>query len=461
MKRNLPKSFQDFIHFMIAGGLARLLPFLLLPYVAKVLTTEDFGLFSLYRLYIGLGSVFFLLGIEQGLFRLIPEIASEQRLRFLSNAIFFTLFVIFFFSLLSWPWHEDLNQFLLTSNLPFPFLILPLLILANGLTIILLTYFSAQQQSKKYLVGNLIVQGSFFLLFLAGLQMGWQLAAFFLAFLLANFFLLVANAKLFFSVFTIAPDLNILKRLLRTGFPLMLLLLITYLLYQSDHYIIKFYLGVEQTGLYNYGYRFASMLLIFVMQSNNVWFPRVYAKGENFFKQHFSNYASLMALGCAGILWGVFLLFHFFPSLLIPKGFEISKQILLIVGMGYLVYGQAQMMDAWLILKHKSSVLVLISIIALFFNILFNLLLIPRFGLWAAAWITTISFTFIWLAILINLKSLLTRRILFNSFLKTILFLLPLFWTFLSESLLIPFFTFVILAGYELFKNPLVNLRQN
>ncbi len=456
MKLNFPKSFRDLINYLLAGGLARLLPFLLLPYIARILTPENFGLFSLYRLYIALGSVVLLFGVDQGLFRLLPELSEEDRPKYFSSAIFFVVLVIFVFSLISWPWQHQLNQILLKPDLSFPFFLLPLLILVNGLSTLILTSFSAQQQSKEYLIGNLLVQLTFFLLFLLGLQLGWQLEAFFVSFLLANLLLLFVNGKRILSAFRFVPDPEILKQLLKTGLPLMFLLLLTYLLYQSDHYIIKFYLGVEQTGVYNYGYRFASMLLIFVVQSNNVWLPRVYARGEDFFKQHFSAYASLIALACAAILWILLLLFHYFSGLLIPPGFEISKQILLIVGLGYVVYGQAQMIDAWLILKHKSRILVWISLLALFLNITLNLYLIPRFGLLAAALVTSLSFVFIWLSILVYLKQVLNAKTLILSMLKTGMYLLPFFWLFFSSSPLLPGLFFLLIAVLEISSNPIL-----
>ncbi|WP_456408482.1 oligosaccharide flippase family protein [Caldithrix abyssi] len=455
MNLRFSKSLQDFFNYMIAGGLARILPFLLLPYVAKVLTPEDFGFFSLYRLYTALGSVILLLGVEQGLFRLIPGLHAHERLRYLRAALSFILIFFIFLTVLSWPWQKPLNRFFLDPNISFPFLFIPLLILVNALSVLILTFFSACQESRKYLLGNLLVQGTFFTLFLSGLFLGWQLKAFFISFIAANLLLLFFNIDLLKSLRRLSFDWPILKRLLKTGFPLMLVLLLTYLLYQSDHYLIKFYLGVEQTGIYNYGYRFASMLLIFVVQSNNVWFPRIYARGEDFFKQHVGAYAALIALSCAGILWILLLLFHYFPSLLLPAGFEVSKTVLLIVGLGYMIYGQAQMIDGWLILKNKSNILVGISAVALAFNLIFNALFIPKFGILAAATITAFSFLLIWLAIIIYLGRFLNKKALSVTVLKTALFTAPFFLLFVYNQPLVWFTLFLFMGLLEFMRNPL------
>lgn len=122
MKLKFSKSFRDLVNYLLAGGLARLLPFLLLPYIARILTPENFGLFSLYRLYIALGSVLLLFGVDQGLFRLLPEVSENKRRKYLSSAVIFVVFVVIVFSIISWPWHDQLNKLLLKADLPVPFL---------------------------------------------------------------------------------------------------------------------------------------------------------------------------------------------------------------------------------------------------------------------------------------------------------------------------------------------------
>ncbi len=168
MKFKTSKSLQDFFNYIVATGLARLLPFFLLPYAAKILTPQEFGFFSLYRLYIAIGTVILLFGVEQALFRLLPEFSEPERLKALRAALQFVAGVILIALLVSWPWYGFLNRVLFTATLPFPFWLLFILILVNGLSTVLLTAFSAQQLSKKYLISNVWLQISFFFLFLFG-----------------------------------------------------------------------------------------------------------------------------------------------------------------------------------------------------------------------------------------------------------------------------------------------------
>ncbi|NOX88724.1 MAG: oligosaccharide flippase family protein [Calditrichaeota bacterium] len=456
MKFQFSRSIRDLSRYLLSGGVTRILPFFLLPYIAHILTAEEFGLYTLYRLYITLGSTLILAGVEQGLFRLIPEYPPADRIRFLNNAFLFVLTFVILIVIVTFPVDAVLNALLFERSITFPFYLLPALIGVNAVTTLIITFFSAQRQSGSYLKSNLIAQGSFFILFLIGLMAGLGLKSFFYAFFLSNGILFVSSFSLWKKVLRPKISLPDLTLLFRTGFPLMLVTLISYLLYQSDHYVIKFYLGLEITGIYNYGYRFAAMIMIFVVHTNYVWFPRVYELGEDFFKRNLKSYSSLIIISCAGIFWALVLLFHYLPSIMIPAGFEISKQILTVVGIGYIIYGHAQMMDSWLILKNKSKILVLISSLALVFNVGFNLWLIPKFGLIAAAAVTTVSFLLIWIVLLFYLKNFIENAILLNIFLKMFYFILPCFFLFTAIPVWIPFLFFVLTALIELRTNPLL-----
>ncbi len=457
MKVRFASSLRDLFNYLLAGGLSRLLPFFILPYVAHVLNAEDFGLFTLYRLYIALGATVLLSGVEQGLFRLLPEIDESLNTTYFTQAFYFTTLFTIFVTALLLPFKEELGQWLFNKSATRYFLILPFLIYANNLNTLVLTYLSARRQSQAYFKTNLTVQLLFTLLFFAGLLLGFKLQAFFVSFITANFIVILLHPSLFKAIWPPGLRLNVLKDLLQKGFPLMLVVLLTYLLYQSDHYLIKYFLGISQTGKYGYGYRFAAIILLFVIQTNNVWLPRLYNQGENYFKKHLLNYSSLIALGCMAIFWILVAGFTLFPGIFLPEGFGISKNVLIVAGLGYVVYGQAQMIDGWLILKNRGMILTGISLAAVLINVWLNVLFIPRFGLIGAAGVTTLSFVFIYLTLLTYLQRSISFKLLGKMFFKVLLYLVTGFSLFTP---LVPWWTglliFVGISFLELRSNPLL-----
>ncbi len=456
MKQRFSNSFRDLLHYLLSGGVTRLLPFILLPYIAHVLNSQDFGLYTLYRLYITLGATLLLLGLEQAIFRFIPQYSDDYGYKALGTALYFIMLISGIIFLVSLSANRFLNTLFFETNNRFPFYYVPLFILLNATSTLLITFFSARRQSKDYLRTNVIGQLSFFLFFLIGLYLGLGLTAFFYAIILSNGLIFLMNLKYWKLAFLGGFDYPLLRRLLEIGFPLMLVTLITYLLYQSDHYIIKYFLGLKMTGIYNYGYRFGAVILIFVTITNNVWLPRVYGNGETFLIKNLKSYSGLITVSTTSIFWLIVLIFHIFPSVLIPKGFEASLTILNIVGLSYIIYGHVHTIDAWLILKNRNSDLVRISAVGLLINIGLNIFFIPRFGIVSAAIITGFSFLLIWIILLFYLRRFISDTYLRSIFFKVLLLALPGLLLFVKLPFWVGFITFLAVASWELHSNALL-----
>ncbi len=455
MKWRFSNSIKDLLHYLLSGGITRLLPFLLLPYIAHVLSQQDFGLYTLYRLYITLGATLLLLGLEQAVFRIVPEFKGELRYKALGTALYFILLVFSIVFIISLFANRFLTTLFFEAHTPFPFYYLPVLVLLSALASLLITFFSAGKQSKAYLITNVAGQLSFFFIFLFGLYAGLGVKAFFYALVFSNLLIYLLNFKHWRLALLQGPDISLLGRLLNIGLPLMLVTLITYLLYQSDHYIIKYFFGLGETGIYNYGYRFGAVILLFVTIANNVWLPRVYGNGESFLIRHLKAYSGLITVSCAAIFWLIILIFHAFRSVLIPSGFEMSLQVLNVVGLSYIIYGHVHTIDGWLILKNRNVALVGISATGLLFNIVLNFIFIPRFGLLAAAVITGLSFLLIWILLLFYLKRFVPTSYLGAMVLKVVVLTAPGLFLFTPLPFWSGFLVFLALAVAEVRMNPL------
>ncbi len=456
MKTRFSQSFKDLLQYLFSGGVTRLLPFLLLPYAARVLSSQDFGLYALYRLYITLGATILLLGLEQAVFRFVPEGKEPFSYKALGSSFYFVLFVFGIVFVVTLSANKFLNALFFEANNVFPFYWLPVFVLLNALSTLLITFFSARKQSKNYLLTNVTGQTLFFLVFLIGLYAGCGLKAFFYAIVISNVFIYLINVKYWRLALKTGFDPKLLLKLLRTGFPLMLVTLITYLLYQSDHYIIKYFLGLRLTGIYNYGYRFGAVILLFVTITNNVWLPRIYASGESYLIKHLRAYGSLIALSCATIFWLIVFIFHLFKNVLVPSGFEASLTVLNIVGLSYIIYGHVHTIDGWLILKNRNRALVGISAAALLLNIALNIILIPRYGILSAAIVTGISFLFIWGLLLLYLRRFVRSSYLAAIAFNVLLITAPGLLLFTSLPVWVGFLLFVAIAFRELRTNALL-----
>ena len=459
----LTKSVKDLIYYLLSGAAVRVFPLLFLPVIARMLNETDFGVFSLYRLYLVLGSALVLLGVEQGLFRLLPAAEGERKNALLSAAVYFFL-ITGLISTAIYLWGRDLFQPLLfEKTLPYPAFWLPALIVTGGLVSIVTTKFSAEKESRRFLQANLLRVTVFYLLFLAGLYLGYGLTAFFVAGIASDLLVVGMVAPILTASLRVRPDFADIRSLLSVGLPLMGVMLVMLLLYQSDHYLIKFFMGVEATGVYNYGYKFAAALSSFVLLTNNVWMPRLYEQGDDFLKKNLNDYSVLITTAAQGLYLLICGLFVLFAKQLIPQGFGLSFKVLAIAGAGYLFYGHSQLMDGWLILRHKSRVLLFASLVALGVNLILNVIYIPRYGLVAAAVTTTVTFILLWIMVLVYLmrseKSFDFTRLIVQfglMFLPAGIFLFSGKWSWAALSYLI--LAFVLLSGNRILGD-LLNLR--
>ncbi len=402
--RPVSKSIKDLLYYLLSGAVARIFPLLLFPYIAHVLSPEDFGLFSLYRLYTALGAAIFLFGIEQGLFRLIPEYDDTKKKRLNGSALYFSLFSGVVFGIAYFLGGPVFQPLLFDANFSWPALWLPLMVISAGFSGVILTYYSAVRDSRRYFLLSGLRVALLFIIFAGGLYAGFGFKSFFAAVLISEAAIYLLSWPLLKSSLKHRPQLDHIKELLGVGFPLMGVFLVTLLLYQSDHYLLKFFRNVETTGVYNYGYKFAAVLSLFVVLGNKVWLPRLYAQGREFIFTNMKDYATLSMLAMQTFYLLLLTVFTIWKQSLLPPGFGQAFTVIVIAGFGYIFYGHAQVLDGWLILERKSGILFITSLGALIVNLILNIIFIPRYGMLAAALTTTFSFIVLWLGIIIYLK---------------------------------------------------------
>ncbi len=451
----ISKSIRDLSIYLFTGGIARLLPLIALPFIAAYLSPEDFGIFSLYRLYIALGSAVLLMGMEQALFRFIAGQPEQIRNKLISTAtlLVFTIAILIFFVMIT---NKNLFQLILfTENHHQGIYLLPVLILLTTESTLLITVLKAERKTRRFLIITLTQSISFITVFLAGLAMGFGLSAFFTAYIVSEISVYMLSGEMLRKAISAGFDLGLLGKLLRIGLPLMGVAIANLLLYQTDHYLIKTILNVESTGIYNYGYKFAAVSGMFVVLINNVWMPRLFEKGNAYDSDFIKEFSTLVMMVCTGIYLLIVTFFKYGGSLLIPPGFEKSFQVLIIAGFGYLFYSHVQILDTLLILRKKTLYLFIISIVSLVINFILNLVLIPKYGMPGAAAVTTFSFFISWILILLYLGIYEKNLFSYKVIIEFLVVIIPAVTMIVFSSLPLGFFLFIAVFLFVILRNKL------
>lgn len=387
---------KQFFHYIIAEGVGRVFPLFLLPWIAKNLAVQDFGLYSLFQLYLTFGIVIFMLGTDQSLFRFVPESPGEAEKKWLSTAVIFTLAAGIVLSLIFFPLKLIFKIQLFDVNTLFSLRDLLVIIVIASINNQYFTYFKARQKSKKYIYLFLSRLGLFYAIFILLVLFKFGQYSFIYAYYGAELFAFITMTIVLIRHFRF-PDMEYLKKMLHFGLPMFIITILGILIYQADHYMIKYFMGVSSVGEYNFSYKYAAAASSIVLLINRVWLPRVYESGKPYLKSTVQSVMGFTLIFYLLIFLTIFTLFLFLKGTsYLPDNFN-YVELFPILGIGYLVYAGLQLLDAYLLLEKRTWLLSGFYTFIFILNIGGNLWAIPRFGLIGAAYTTLLSFLILWI----------------------------------------------------------------
>ncbi len=190
-------------------------------------------------------------------------------------------------------------------------------------------------------------------------------------------------------------DRDFIRNVFRNAWPISLTLMISTVYFRLDSFILSFYKDLSDVGVYNLSYSvFQSALVVptFIM---NVLYPIMIASFERsrtiFVSQLIRSSLAMSALGVLATLATFFLSPFVIRILTGGKGFLGSVESLQILALSFPAYFlSALLMWTLVTLKRYKAVLV-IYFFGFLFNLVTNLVYIPLYSFYAAAWISGAS----------------------------------------------------------------------
>lgn len=197
---------------------------------------------------------------------------------------------------------------------------------------------------------------------------------------------------------------NILAASLKFGLPLIFSALSMTLLNISDRFLIKFLANEEVLGLYELGYRVAGILNMFlIMPLSLTLLPIAY----KIYKQPGDKeyYKKIMTYVTYVLIWGALFLSVFSREIVTLFSSNISflpaYEVVPIILFSYVFFGMSMISSLGFYLVGKTAYVAIITIVSALLNIGLNLLLLPKYGIMAAAINTLVSFLFLYIVSLI------------------------------------------------------------
>ncbi len=162
----------------------------------------------------------------------------------------------------------------------------------------------------------------------------------------------------------------------------------------ADRFILEHYRDVNEVGIYSLAYTIGMVMFLVTQSLAQAWTPMFFefAGGAHDNRRVLGRMSSgllivLIALACTGILFAPQFVHHGLSG-----QYRAADRIIPIVIMGYLFHAFFSLLTLSIMHAKRTSYIFVISSLACAVNILLNFVLIPRWGMYGAAWATFIAY---------------------------------------------------------------------
>jgi O-antigen/teichoic acid export membrane protein len=378
----------------------RALNFLLIVVYAHYLRPSDYGTIYLAEIVAAFLVIFAGLSIDSALQRLYFQHNQDpEELRsYLGSAIRFALCWMAVFLALTLVVGRDIQSHLLAhASVPFyPYIAMAITtaIATQGVQYRLAVYqASGRPRLYAYLALILAVLTAVCCVYGVVIRRGGALG--------------MLEAKLIAAVITLLIAAWSMRRLLTSQFhwrfvreslsfslPLVPHLVMASGLIVADRFILEHYRDLNEVGIYSLAYTFGMVMYLVTQSLSQAWLPMFFdlaGKGDESRRVLGGICSGLMvfliALACLGIL-----LSPSFVHICLDFRYRTAASIVPLVVMGYLFHALFSLFDLSILHAKRTSSIFLISLMAFTVNLALNFAMIPRWGMYGAAWATTIAY---------------------------------------------------------------------
>jgi O-antigen/teichoic acid export membrane protein len=367
-------------------------------FLTTVIITRLFGLgvygnYSLVFTIAQATALLFTLGIPNTLIKIIGNHnftyskAKKLLIKGLKIALLLSLFPVLFFyfgaEFLSNKVFDNpklINYFLIIT------LSLPLFIVHE----IFLYFFIATRNFLKFNLFMFVVPNVLLLLFLFGFYVLDKSGHYtFLAFALAILVTVIAATITIFEWNPAKEELSFTTiELLKTASPLLFSGLLLYLLNWTDVIILGIMVDDTQLGIYNIAFKVGSVGFLIIVSVSTITTPKMaQLYGENNMaelKKLTHNSTRLIAILSIPIV-GIVIVFSKYILSFFGSEAVLGSSTLIIISLGVLFSAMAGNVDQILNMTNNQTILRNITIVCFFINVIFNVILIPIYGIKGSA----------------------------------------------------------------------------
>lgn len=377
------------ISSMISGGLS----ILLLPFLTRSITTEEYGIIDLYTAMYAIAAILVPLSITQATARYYPSIESSERYRYTSTGFWFTSIAFFAAFISAWIFIVPLNRIITGDDQYVGLTFLAVSAMAiHGVFNYLQVHLRWILQPMVYAISNVI----FVLISLAATVVlikffnnkasGYWYARI-LATVLAGLFIwpyIKNDIRLYF-------DYSALLKMLNYSIPLVFSSMGILVCLYIDRLLIRTMMTLNDVGIYSASAKIASVASVVMTVINFALTPLIYTNHAD--PKTPKQVAYLFKLIIYMMLIAIVVLLIAGKKILVSvagEAYAAGYWVLPLMTASYVVSGLYNLAPG-LWIANKTKLIASINIISAILNIILCLVLIPLFGYTGAALATLLS----------------------------------------------------------------------
>jgi len=381
--------------YAVGQILSKLISFILLPIYTKQLGMVGFGQLALVDTVLDFITSFTMIGVYSGYIRFYRDY-EEQKVRLKNTALTFA----FLMSALNITLALTLGKFVSRSifSIDNSYYILVLVVVRSiftQLVVLLMCDYGLNYKAKINVtlnVVNLFLNLVFTVLLVMVLKRG--IAGIYESYILSNIILFIYLMIVMDSKYKFEIDRGMLKDMLKFSAGLIPSGIASTVLTLSDRYFLKGYRNVTETGIYSLGYKFGMLIQpLFVSPFSQIFTPYKFSiwkdsDAEEKFNVMFLKYH---VIGCF-IMLGICIYSKPMIILLSTPESVVAYKLVPLIVLSYFLYGKSSFYCLGLQIKNKTYYDGLIMLSAGIINIILNIILISKLGMYGAALATVISY---------------------------------------------------------------------
>ena len=229
-----------------------------------------------------------------------------------------------------------------------------------------------------------------------------------------------------FSFKRIEFDVGLVKNIAKYNIPLVISNLFAWILNLSDRYILQFFKGPTEVGIYSASYNITdrSIMLVntlFILALSPIVMKTWENEGEEKCKLFITNLTRYYLLACIPLAFGFIALSKSIMAILTGQNYLLGYKIFPYVVIGVVCMGLQHIFQTGLLLHKKTLYITVAIVVSGIINIVLNIIFIPTYGFMAAAMTTLLSCVLLLFFVIVFSRKYIVWKFPLTTLLKTVL----------------------------------------